>query len=468
MIAFLFIVAVSYAAIASTTIKLVGNYQLEQRMRNDRYSAEKIAVSVTPLFLVGDISNLSINLDRYADEYNVRLMILDKYGKVQVDTYGLSEGMRLDIAEVAGVINGEYQTGYGIYDLHKNNSDLSFKNANYINICTTGLIGINGMQGSLLYLSSLDGVMNNLHNLKLTIAKFFIAAAILSLLCAMLFSSIITRPVASLTNDIKKMAEGDFSIRVKESGSREIKNLAATFNNMCQKLENLEKSRNQFVSNASHELKTPLATMKILLENVILQEDMERGLVVEFLSDINMEIDRLNLVVKDLLTLVSLDNKTLSIDKSNFSYSNLVDNISRKMALLASQKNQTLHIDVEEDCNIIGDSSRLHHVIYNLIDNAIKYTPEGGVIEVSLHKNGKFAVFSVQDNGPGIPSEDIKSIFDRFYRVDKARSRETGGTGLGLSIVYQIVMLHQGKIYVNSQVDEGSEFVVEIPIGIPS
>ncbi len=439
----------------------MGNYQLAQRMRNDKYSVEKLAVNVTHLFLNADMPQLNTTLERFGGEYNARLMVLDKHGKVQADSYGKAEGQRLNIKEVSDILNTGASSAYGAYSVSPINANGKDK---WINICTANLVNNQGLQGIVLFTSSLDDVITNLNELQASIVKFFWVSALVSMVIAMLFSSIITRPISTLTHGIEKMGKGDFSVRVAERGSKEIKNLSATFNTMSEKLENLESSRNQFISNASHELKTPLATMKILLENIIYQDDMDPEIAKEFLTDINKEIDRLNSVVKDLLTLVSLDNKALNLDRTKFSLADLVQNICNKMTLLAEQKNQTLNVELDDECEIYADSAKLQQVVYNLVDNAVKYTGENGIINVNLRKTGRIAVLSVRDNGAGIPKEDLKNIFDRFYRVDKARSRESGGTGLGLSIVYQMIMLHGGKIYVNSDANKGTEFIVELPL----
>ncbi|MDY5730205.1 MAG: HAMP domain-containing sensor histidine kinase [Eubacteriales bacterium] len=430
-------------------------------MRNDKYSVEKMAVSVTQLFFNKDIEKLNIMLERLGGEYDARLMALDAAGKVWVDTFSKAEGMRIQLKEVADVLQGNSQS-YGVYKLQQNQV-LDVAQYHWMNVCTVSIVTPEGLQGVLLYSSSLDDVMNNLNHLQNTILKFFGLAALFSLVFAFFLSGVITKPVASLTQGIQKMGRGDFSVRVPEVGSSEIKNLSVTFNHMSEKLENLEKSRNQFISNASHELKTPLATMKILLETILYQDDMDPSISKEFLDDINKEIDRLNSVIKDLLTLVSLDNKTVQLQKTQFNLSDLVNDIGKKMKMIADKKGKVLLFNIEENVDFYGDEAKLHHVVYNLVDNAVKYTGDDGVIELNLFKNGKMVILSVRDNGHGIPEEDTKHIFDRFYRVDKARSRETGGTGLGLSIVHQMVMLHGGKIYVESKEGEGSEFVVELP-----
>lgn len=281
---------------------------------------------------------------------------------------------------------------------------------------------------------------------------------------ALIFSRILTRPIVSLTRSIQRMGRGDFSVRVPIAGSGELRRLSETFNTMSEKLEMLDQSRNQFVSNASHELKTPLATMKILLESIIYQPDMDQEMRTEFLTDINKEIDRLNMVIGDLLTLVSMDSKTMRLNRSTFSFAQLVSDTAKRLNLVLEKRDQELKLQLSDRCEMYADSAKLTQVIYNLLENASKYTQEGGTIRVRLIRSGRDAVLTVSDNGPGIPKEDQAHIFDRFYRVDKARSRETGGTGLGLSIVHQMVIMHGGTVSVDSEEGNGTTFTVELPI----
>lgn len=463
---FLLLLVTSFFAIASSTISLVGNYQLNQRMRNDTFSVEKMVVSVTQLFLNKDAVNLEATVERLAAENDGRIMVLDAYGKVLTDTFARAEGMRINLSEIAEIVAGREQTGYGVYHLDADSPAAIHSNSvEWINICTSAIFQNDSLQGIVLFSSSLDEVMNNLNILQSNIMMFFVMTAGVSLLLAFIMAGIITTPINRLTQGIKEMGKGDFSVRVEETGSYEIKKLSVTFNNMSEKLENLEKSRSQFISNASHELKTPLATMKILIESMLYEDNMDLGMRQEFLTDVNKEIDRLNSVVKDLLMLVTLDNKNMVLNKEYFNLSMLVQDISKRMKLYAEKNHKILTTNIEEGIDIHADSAKLHHIMNNLIDNAIKYTGPDGRILVNLYRNGRMAVFSVKDNGPGIPKEELSHIFERFYRIDKARSRETGGTGLGLSIVHQMVMLHGGNIYVESDYGHGAEFFVELPLG---
>ena len=179
---------------------------------------------------------------------------------------------------------------------------------------------------------------------------------------------------------------------------------------------------------------------------------------------LNSEIDRLNGIISDLLSLVSIDSGEMRLKREKFRLDDMVRDCARKLAPLARERGIELEETVRDAVEITADKSKLMQVVYNVIDNAIKYTPRAGSVHVDMARAGKRAVIRISDTGIGIPEEDQKHIFDRFYRVDKARSRETGGTGLGLSIVKQIVMLHNGTISVNSEVGKGSTFTIELPL----
>jgi len=262
---------------------------------------------------------------------------------------------------------------------------------------------------------------------------------------------------------MRKMGKGDLSVRVPEKGSGELRQLAETYNTMASQLENLDQSRNQFVSNASHELKTPLATMKIMLETMMYQPDMPQEVRQEFMGDMNHEIDRLTGIITDLLTLTRMDNHHDALKVEEIDLSGLTEETIRLLTPAAEKRNQRLESRVTPDLRMKGDRTKLNQVLYNLIDNGMKYTQDGGTIRVSLEEAAEALVWRVEDNGVGIPAEDQEHIFDRFYRVDKARSRETGGTGLGLSIVRQLVNMHGGTIEVRSTPGEGSCFTVKLP-----
>ena len=295
------------------------------------------------------------------------------------------------------------------------------------------------------------------------LAIFGIALAVVLVLAGFI-SRIVTRPVAELSAGIERMSKGDYSHRVHVPGKGEMAQLAAAFNQMSEQVHNLDEARNQFVSNASHELKTPLATIKILVESMLYQDDMPPELRQEFLTDINREIDRLSSVVGDLLTLVHIDSHKLRLRREMMVFAETVRESVKRLQPLAKKRGQEISVEITDPCEMFADPGKLAQVCYNIIENAIKYTPDGGKITVRLRRMGRDAVLDISDTGVGIPEEDLAHVFDRFYRVDKARSRETGGTGLGLSIVQQIVRLHAGSVTVQSKRGEGTTFTVQLPV----
>lgn len=474
LLAFLLIVGGSFYVMATSLTSLVGDYLFEQRIRADRISVEKLASQLAPLLDSAKAQELTDRLKEAGGELGGRLMALDADAKVQFDSYSELNGVRLQYPEVLGILMQGKPVDYGVHQLTgegegSRTSLLSFlrplnTSIKWVGYCTAALTTTDkGVIGVLLFSSPVQSMMEGLYQLQDQMILYFLAVAGVALVIALVFSRVITRPIATLTRGIQRMGKGDFSSRVEVKGSGEMKRLAETFNTMSEKLEVLDKSRNQFVSNASHELKTPLATMKLLLESVIYQPDMDPAVRTEFMTDINKEIDRLSLIVSDLLTLVQMDTKNMKLNRQNIRLAELVRDTAHRLTPMLQAREQQIQLELEDEGEMYADGPKLQQVVYNLMDNAVKYTQPGGMIRVKLIRAGKEITLTVADNGPGIPKEDLPHIFDRFYRVDKARSREKGGTGLGLSIVRQIVMLHGGGISVKSEEGQGAAFIVELP-----
>ena len=456
---------------ANSLTNMVGDYLFEQRIRTDGASVESLAVRIAPLLERSDTDTLYEQLTNAGGELGGRLLVLDRDGKVQVDTYAALNGVRVTYPEVTSVLVRGDMADYGVHALDSEGeikkSNFLFTRASdttWVGYCTAGIISRSDVIGVLLLASPVQTMMTNLYELRDQMLLIFIVVAVFAILFCLFFSHIITKPVTALTKGIQSMARGDFSTRVKVQGSGEMRRMARTFNSMSEKIESLDQARNQFVSNASHELKTPLATMKIMIESLIYQPEMEAGLRTEFLTDINREIDRLSSIVTDLLTLVRMDVKDVKLTRENMSLAALVKDTEHLLKTLKEKRGQKLVLSLQDDCDMYADRTKLQQVVYNLMENAFKYTQEGGTVWVTLQKSGRSAILSVRDNGPGIAAEHLPHIFDRFYRVDKARSRDAGGTGLGLSIVHQLVMLHGGEIRVESEVGQGTTFIVELPL----
>lgn len=470
LLALFLIIVLSFVIMAGSLTRLLNNYLFEQRVRQDRLGLDKWALQLAEPVSVADTREIKVQLERAAQELSGRVLMLDNDGKVHVDSRKELNGMRFDYPEVSQVLVLGKPGGYGIHSKHGPVSDLnkigeSLYTDPWVSVCSSAIVKSSQIIGVLVLVSSVNEMMGSLEILRNDMLMVFIVVALTAMFAGMLFARVLTNPITELTRVIQKMGRGDFSARVPiRKGSGEIKEMALAFNSMSDKLETLEQSRNQFVSDASHELKTPLTTMKIMLESIIEQPDMEEELRTEFLTDTNKEIDRLNAVITDLLTLVKADSHSMRLNRENMSFASLVKEAIHKLEPIINKNEQRLTLSVEDSCDMYADKDKLMQVVYNLVENASKYTQKEGAIEVKLSKLGKNALLEVSDNGPGISKEHVVHIFQRFYRVDKARSRETGGTGLGLSIAKQIVLLHSGTIDVESQEGEGSKFIVKLPL----
>lgn len=449
----------------SSLTGLVSNYLFTQRTRQDSLSVEKLATTLAPLFESASSDSLNEELASSAGEMGGRLLIVDQSGKVQYDSFSLLFGSRLELPEVISVLASGESTAYGIHSLSGDDTMNTTDGATtHVSYCAAKLTGTSGTLGALVFVSPVEELIESLSSVEKQMTTAFAVVAAAALMVALIFSRVLTRPIVTLTATLQKMGHGDLSVRVPVKGSGELREMAVSYNTMAEQLESLDKSRNQFVSNASHELKTPLTTMKILLESLIYQPDMPQELRTEFMQDMDHEIDRLSGIVTDLLTLTRMDDHKMELHLETTDISQLTEENLRLLQPMAAKRNQTLHGDIVPGIMADVDASKMSQVFYNLIENALKYTPDGGTVNVSLVRDGEQLLWRVRDNGVGIPAEDLPHIFERFYRVDKARSRDTGGTGLGLSIVRQITALHGGEITVKSTLGQGSVFSLTLPL----
>ena len=249
-----------------------------------------------------------------------------------------------------------------------------------------------------------------------------------------------------------------YSHRAKISGHDEIAQIGHEFNSLTDRLQVTENARRRFVSDASHELKTPLATIRLLTDSILQTENMDAETTREFVADIGSEAERLSRITEDLLRLTKLDSGVLE-PISAVNVLPVLEQVMRMLSLVAQEKGLDLTYVAEEDCVVQSTKDEIHQVIYNLTDNALKYS-SSGTVQVTLEKDGDTVVLSVADQGPGIPEEDLERIFDRFFRVDKARSRAAGGTGLGLSIVSDTVKRRGGSVRAENRHEGGALFTV--------
>ena len=434
---------------------MVGDSLFEDAARRGMTSVSELSAELGERIGRESADAFYLRLRQAARTGGGRLMVVDTNGKVQADTFDERCGTRTALAEVYTLLSGERDGDYGFHRAVQ---------GEWVGCFASALVSGGERVGALVMIVSVQESMNSLAAMKRQMMLIFGLALAAVLVMASLISRIVTRPVAELSAGIERMSKGDYSHRVHVPGKGEMAQLAAAFNQMSEQVHNLDEARSQFVSNASHELKTPLATIKILVESMLYQDDMPVELRQEFLTDIDKEIDRLSSVVGDLLTLVHIDSHKLRLRREMMVFSDTVRESVKRLQPLAKKRGQTIEVSIEDQCEMFADADKLAQVCYNIIENAVKYTPDGGRIRVSLSRMGRDAVLEISDTGVGIPQEDLAHVFDRFYRVDKARSRDTGGTGLGLSIVQQIVRLHAGSVTVQSVRGEGTTFTVQLPV----
>lgn len=284
-----------------------------------------------------------------------------------------------------------------------------------------------------------------------------------AIILVVVLAKALTRNTSLLLGAIRRVREGEYSHRVEPRGHDEMTQLADEFNQLTDRLQTTEEVRRRFVSDASHELKTPLASIKLLTDSILQNPDVDPETVREFMGDIGEETDRLTRISERLLTLTRLDaapeREICQVDMCA-----VVEKVAHMLVPLAEAVNVTLTCRLEPDSTLLCTEDDLYQVAFNLMENAIKYNLPGGKVDVTACRKEDKVLLEVSDTGVGIPEEDRPKIFDRFYRVDKARSRAAGGTGLGLSIVRETVKLHGGTIAVfPGENNVGTRFVAVFP-----
>ena len=277
--------------------------------------------------------------------------------------------------------------------------------------------------------------------------------------------SFFTKPFKRVLSWMKQVSTGNAEIPEDLMRKDEYGAVVESVQDVTHDLIAIDHSRKEFVSNVSHELKTPLSSIKVLTESLLLQDSLPEEMYKEFLQDINSEIDRQTTIVNDLLTLVRLEEGGENVlNVSSFILNDMTEDILKRLKPLAQEKNVELLLESSREVEIEADETKLTLALSNLIQNGIKYNKDGGQVKVHIDSDHMNAVIKVSDTGIGIDEEHFAKLFQRFYRVDKARDREAGGSGLGLSIVRQIIMLHKGMISVESQLGEGSCFTARLPL----
>ena len=301
----------------------------------------------------------------------------------------------------------------------------------------------------------LRSLQTNLMRISGAVTVFVVALSIV-------LSRALTRRFGILADAVGKMREGSYSHRAEVGGHDEIAEIADEFNSLANRLQTTEDARRRFVADASHELKTPLAGIRLLSDSILQTENMDSETVREFVGDIEQESERLTRITENLLRLTRLDSGVAE-ETQPTAIAPILGRVVRMLRLVAQEREVKLDYVIEREGVVRSTEDDLHQVIYNLTENAIKYNRAGGFVRVTLGGDEASCELTVEDNGIGIPEEDLPRVFDRFYRVDKARSRAYGGTGLGLSIVADTVHRCGGTIIAAAREGGGSVFTVRLP-----
>ncbi|MDD6573026.1 MAG: HAMP domain-containing sensor histidine kinase [Thermoflexaceae bacterium] len=385
-----------------------------------------------------------------SDVFNGRILVVNSQMRIIYDTYVFEEGKTL-ISEM--VING--LSGNGDREIINDGEIIEIS----VPICygndqIIGLLLADVNEGE--FLVTLEETSSELYVIRILLMLAIIVIAVV-------FSGLLVEPIEAITRSIRRFSQG-YNEHVTESGYSEIAELSGEFNNLFGRMSKLDESRQEFVSNVSHELKTPITSIKVLADSLNGQEDVPVELYREFMEDIVKEIDRENKIINDLLTLVRLDKTAAALNINSVNINELIESVLKRLSPLASREN--IEITYESFRNVTADVDevKLSLAITNLVENAIKYNKKDGWIKVSLNADHKFFYVQVEDSGIGIPKDQQDKVFERFYRVDKTRSRETGGTGLGLAITRDAVIMHNGLIKLESRENEGSRFIIRIPL----
>ncbi len=424
---------------------IVGNHLISNTYFNTKPEGYSSSVS-------RDVINAE--LEMISNLYEGRVMIIDSGLRVVKDTYDISEGKTIISEEVIrcfqGVNTSNYDKDHGYIEMTTPIIDATVDSSEIVGVMLTSISN-----------ESIVATLEVLNRKSVLVQNLMVVVAVAM---AVVLSIILTRPFNRVSEAINEVSAGysDESISVPDYA--ETIHIVDAFNQLLARMRALDNSRQEFVENVSHELKTPMAAIKVLADSLLVQVDAPAELYREFMEDIVSEIDRENQIITDLLALVKMDKKAHELNISSVNINELAELILKRLRPLARKKDVELVFESMRPVTAAVDEVKMTLVMTNLVENAVKYNKEHGWVKVELDADHQYFTFKVSDSGLGIPEDALSHIYERFYRVDKSHSREIGGTGLGLAITKSAVLMHRGAITVTSVEGEGSCFAVKIPL----
>lgn len=403
---------------------------------------------------LNDTGSQTVNtkLEMFADLYNGRVLLADRDFKIVGDTFHTEEGKTLLSSLAVKCFKGEKASNF---DLKSKVLEVA------VPVQSPDVQQIQGVMLMTISTIEIGDMMAELEQKGMMLIGIIV---VLSIFLSWLLSTILVKPLARVTKAIEDLTDGmqDDAISVPDYTETEL--ITDAFNKMVNRMKILDESRQEFVSNVSHELKTPLTSMKVLADSLVGQQGVPEELYQEFMGDITAEIDRENKIITDLLSLVKMDKKAADLNITHMDINQLLEDILKRLRPIADKRNIDLILDCFRPVEADVDEVRFTLAISNLVENGIKYNVDDGWVRVSLDADHKYFYVTVADSGMGIPEDSIERIFERFYRVDKSHSKEIGGTGLGLAITRSAIAMHHGAIKVFSKEGEGTTFSVRIPL----
>lgn len=398
-----------------------------------------------------DSDAADVEIQQMAYAYSARILIINSDYIIVKDNYTFDEGKTIITEDVINAFKG------------KSHSHINYKSSSAV-ITTPIIDDIGKISGVIKVSLSGYATIQTINYMK----RISIAVMIALLL---VFSGILVFVIYKLTSPAKDMKEailslsdGDKNARIKKQTIKEYKDIGDAVNVLLDRLESIDGSRDEFVSNVSHELKTPMTSMKVLADSLLATENAPIEMYKDFMQDIAEEIDRENEIIGDLLNLVRTDGERAVLNIETVDVNELMEVVLKRLKPIALKNNIEIIFESMRPVTASIDRVKFIIVLTNIIENAIKYNHPEGWVKITLNADHKFFYVDVSDSGIGIPEECKDHVFERFYRVDKARSRETGGTGLGLAITKNIVLLHKGTIKFYSKENEGTTFNIRIPL----
>lgn len=402
--------------------------------------------------MISDV--MDAELSQFSNIYNGRVLIIDEEFIIIKDTFGSDEGKTIIAPDVVTCFKGN---GTSYYDAKARYLDVTMPIVE--NIGKEGRV-----RGVILVSASTDIIQETVNQLRGKANLFCWVLFFVILFFGIWIATYLMMPFKDIVRGIEDVTEGYESENLRVDTYRETREISESFNKMLGRLKVLDESRQEFVSNVSHELKTPLTSMKVLADSLLMQEDVPVELYKEFMEDITEEIERENKIINDLLSLVKMDKTAADLNIRPENINELVERILKRLRPIAAQQNVEVVFESFRPVTAEIDEVKLSLAISNLVENAIKYNHEEGWVQVSLNADHKYFYVKISDSGMGIPEESLDHIFERFYRVDKSHSREIGGTGLGLAIARSAVIMHRGAVKVHSEEGVGTTFTIRVPL----